>query len=115
MVKVDLYISNTAPNVKRGAAWLKPVSGGCALYVLDNGWKPLKLVDDGGTPTESDDTTQDLIGSVQDESSANTINGAKAYAEAIGTELVGDPTDAASNMTLYGLKAYVDEQIAGLG
>ena len=118
MKKIDLYISNSAPSVSNGAAWLKPVNGGFALYILDNGWKPLKLVNDGGTPSEGDDTVEDpkteLIGSVQYEPTANTINGAKAYADAVGTELVGDPTDAASNMTLYGLKAYVDAQIAGL-
>ena len=117
MKKIDLYISINAPSVKNSAAWLKPVNGGFALYVLDGGWKPLKLVDDKGTHSEGDDTVEDvkteLIGSVQDEASANTINGAKAYATSVGAELVGDATDASSNMTLYGIKKYIDEQLAG--
>ena len=119
MKKIDLYIGSSAPSVNKGAAWLKPVAGGFVLYVLDNGWKPLKLVDDKGTNSEEDDTVEDvkteLIGSVQDEASANTINGAKAYATSVGAELVGDATDVSSNMTLYGLKKYVDEQIESLG
>ena len=119
MKKVDLYIGSSAPSVNNGAAWLKPVNGGFALYILDGGWKPLKLVDDKNTPSEGDDTVEntkvELIGSVQDEATANTINGAKAYANSVGAELIGDPTDAATNMTLYGLKAYVDGQIASLG
>ena len=119
MKKVDLYISNSAPSVSNGAVWLKPVGGGFALYVLDNGWKPLKLVDDKNTPSEGNDTVEDakaeLIGSAQDTASANTINGAKAYATSVGAELVGDATDASSNMTLYGIKNYIDEQIEALG
>ena len=119
MKKIDLYISNSAPSVNKGAAWLKPVDGGFALYVLDNGCKSLKLVDDKNTPSEGADTVEDtkaeLIGSAQDEASANTINGAKAYATSVGAELVGDATDASSNMTLYGIKNYIDEQIAALG
>lgn len=118
MKKIDLYISNNVPAVSNGAAWLKPVNGGYALYVLDNGWKPLKLVDDKNTPSVGDDTVKntkaELIGSVQDEASANTINGAKAYATSVGAELVGDATDASSNMTLYGIKNYIDEQIAAI-
>lgn len=119
MKKIDLYIGSNAPSVNNGAAWLRPVNGGFALYVLDNGWKPLKLVDDKNTPSEGDDTVEDvkteLIGGAQDEASANTINGAKAYATSVGAELVGDATDASSNMTLYGIKKYIDEQIEALG
>lgn len=119
MKKIDLYIGSSAPLVNNGAAWLKPMNGGFALYVLDNGWKPLKLVDDKNTPSEGDDTVEDakaeLIGSVQDEASADTINGAKAYATSVGAELVGDATDASSNMTLHGIKKYIDEQIEALG
>lgn len=89
---------------------------GFVLYLLMNGaWTPLKLADTKNTASLADDVIQDLVGSVQDDGSANTINGAKAYAEAIGTELVGDPTDAATNMTLYGLKNYIDAQIEALG
>ena len=115
MKKVDLYIGSSAPSVNKGAAWLKPVGGGFALYILDGGWKPLVLVNDNNTPSEGDDTVQDLIGSAEDGASANTINGAKAYATSVGAELVGDATDASTNMTLYGIKKYIDEQIEGLG
>ena len=122
MKKLDVYISSDAPGV-RNALWLQPVSGGFVLRLLENGaWKSLKMVDDNGTISLSDDTAEsvediktELIGSVQDASSANTVNGAKAYAGAVGAELLGDPTDAATNMTLYGLKAYIDAQIADLG
>ena len=114
MTKVDLYISKDAPNVRGGAAWLKPVDGGFALYVLENGWKPLRLVDDKGTLDEKDDITQDLIGSVQDKRTANTINGAKAYAKDAAEAVVGKASDKSSAKTIYGLKAYIDEQIAGL-
>ena len=117
MKKIDLYISNREPKVSSSAAWLKPVNGGVVLYVMDGGWKPLKLVDDKGTSSEGDDTVEDvkieLIGSMQDEASANTINGAKAYATSVGAELVGDATDASSNMTLYGIKKFIVEQLAG--
>ena len=107
--------SKTAPNL-RDALWLKPVDGGFAAYVLEGGtWVPQKPMDDNNTASEGDDVVQDLIGSVQDSSSANTINGAKAYAQAVGSELVGDPSDAETNMTLHGLKNYIDSQIQALG
>ena len=72
---------------------------------------PLKLVDDNGTSKTSDDAALDVdgiisavVGSVQDESSADTINGAKAYtASVIGTE-----DDTAEDLTLYGLKKAID-------
>ena len=115
MKKIDLYISRNAPLVHNGAAWLKPVEGGFALYILDNGWKPLVLVNDNNTPSEGDDTVQDLIGSIEDTKTANTINGAKAYAKDAADAVVGTASDTSADMTLNGLKAYVDEQIAGLG
>lgn len=115
MKKIDLYISSSAPIVNKGAAWLKPVDGGFALYILDNGWKPLVLVNDNNTPSEGDDTVQDLIGSVQDEKTANTINGAKAYAKDAADAVVGTSSDTSADLTLNGLKAYIDEQIASLG
>lgn len=115
MLRLNVIISGEAPSV-RNSLWLKPVDGGFTIYALFNRkWQPLKIVDDGGTSKVNDDVVQDLIGSVQDESSANTINGAKAYAAACCTELVGDATDATSNMTLYGLKNYIDAQIEALG
>lgn len=110
MKKIDLYISNNAPSVKKGAAWLKPVEGGVVLYVLNGGWKPLKLVDDKNTQSEGDDTVQNLIGSVQDAKTANTINGAKAYAKDAADAVLGTASDTSADMTLYGLKAYIDSK-----
>lgn len=115
MKKVDLYIGSSAPSVNKGAAWLKPVGGGFALYILDGGWKPLVLVNDNNTPSEGDDTIQDLIGSTDDAKTANTINGAKAYARDAANAVVGTDSDTPDDMTLKGLKAYVDAQIEGLG
>lgn len=110
MKKIDLYISNNAPSVKEGAAWLKPVEGGFVLYVLNGGWKPLKLVDDKNTQSEGDDTVQNLIGSVRDAKTANTINGAKAYAKDAADAVLGTASDTSADMTLYGLKAYIDSK-----
>lgn len=70
MVKVDLYISNEAPNVKNSCAWLKPVNGGYVLYVLDNGWKPLNLVED---------KLSAVVGTASDSSEDMTLYGLKAY------------------------------------
>ena len=115
MKKLTTILSNTAPNV-RDALWLKPVSGGFTLYALFNGcWQPLKLVDDNSTPSDGDDTVQDLIGSTEDAKTADTINGAKAFAQDQAEALKGTSSDESTDMTLYGLKAYIDEQIAGLG
>lgn len=116
MKKVGLYISRTAPHVGVGSVWLKPVSGGYALYILGDGWKPLKLIDDNGTSSEADDTIAEtaseikteLIGSVQDEGTENTINGAKAYANGKASDIIGTPDDTDEDLTLYGLKAYID-------
>ena len=117
MKKVDLYISSSAPSVNSGAAWLKPIDGGYTLYVLDNGWKPLKLINDANTP-EGNSSLKNiktaLIGSVQDESTANTINGAKAYAKNVKETITGKNSDVSSDLTLKGLKAYIDEKIAKL-
>ena len=122
MNRVLTIASDTIPKVKN-CLWLKPVSGGFALYFVGNGaCTPLNLVDTNGTSDVQDDIAKsvsglknDLIGSVQDEASSNTINGAKAYATAVGSELVGDATDETTSMTLYGLKNYIDAQIQGLG
>lgn len=104
-MKLNLYISKEAPNVRGAAAWLKPVSGGFAMYALFNGkWQPLKLVDDNGTVKPGDDTTIDT--SAFEEAGA---------ADAVKAEVVGTSSDASTDMTLYGLKAYVDEQIEALG
>lgn len=116
MKKVNLYISRTAPHVGLGSVWLKPVSGGYALYILEDGWKPIKLIDDKGTSSEADDTIAEtaseikteLIGSVQDEGTENTINGAKAYANSKASDIIGTSSDTGEDLTLYGLKAYID-------
>lgn len=88
MKKIDLYFSNEAPNVKSNAAWLKPVSGGCALYVLDGGWKPLKVVDGDSAASKGNDVVAAIVGS---------------------------DDDTSSDMTLNGLKKYIDEQVEALG
>lgn len=104
MLKLDLYISKEAPSA-RNAAWLKPVSGGFALYALFNGkWQSLKLVDDNGTVKPGDDTPIDTLAFEQ-----------AGAAEAVQEAITGTATDTSSDMTLYGLKAYVDEQIEALG
>jgi hypothetical protein len=113
MKKVDAYISKNAPG--KAGIWLQPVDGGYVLRVFDGGWKNLKLIDEGATSQLNDDKVQDLIGSVQDDRSANTINGAKATANYFAGQVLGTDGDTSSDMTLYGLKAYIDEQIAGLG
>lgn len=91
---LKVALSNEAPNMK-DVLWLKPVSGGFALYALDGSWKPLKLVDDNNTAKISDDTVAEATSAVK-------------------SELLGTSADAATEMTLYGVKAYVDAQIAGL-
>ena len=113
-MKFDLVFSNNAPN-QRNVVWAKLVDGGFALYLLDGGmWKPLKLVDDKGTEDEKDDTVQNLIGSVQDKKSANTINGAKAFAKDATQKIIGTKSDEASDLTLYGLRAYIDKKASSL-
>lgn len=114
MKKVNAYISKEAPSGV-GGIWFQPVDGGYVLRVFDGGWKNLKLVDEGATSQLNDDKVQDLIGSVQDEKTANTINGAKAYTDSAVNDVIGTKQDTSSDMTLNGLKAYIDEQIAGLG
>ena len=123
MVILKVVVSKEAPNVKN-ALWLKPVSGGFGLYALFNGrWQPFKLMDDNGTISEGDDTIaettaaakEELIGSVQDAKTANTINGAKAYAKDAADAVIGTSSDTSTDLTLNGLKAYIDAQIAALG
>lgn len=115
MRKLNVYISKEAPDA-RDALWLKPTAEGIVLYALYGGkWNPLKLVADQDTDKVNDDTIQNLVGSVQDKKSANTINGAKAYAKDAMSSLLGKDTDASTDFTLYGLKAYIDAQIEALG
>lgn len=92
--------------------WAKPVEGGFALYMLQNGvMTPLKVVDDGGTSSIADDVVQDLVGSVEDTKTDNTINGAKAYADDVKGTITGTAEDTAEDLTLYGLKAYIDSKV----
>ena len=112
MQKIETYISNDAPAVK-GGLWLRPMEGGFVLYALYGGkWQPLKLADDKGTEDEKDDAIQNLVGSVQDKKTANTINGAKAYAKSAAKTVLGSVRDTSADMTLYGLKAYIDEKLS---
>jgi len=124
MQKIDLYISNEAPNVKGGAAWLKPVGGGFTLYVLDNGWKPVQLVDDKGTASEGDDIPIDTKNKADKVKSATNGNLAALNSNGNLTDSgkkasdfapMGTDGDASTEMSLYGLKAYIDEQIEALG
>jgi hypothetical protein len=114
MKKIDLYISNTAPNVRGAAAWLKPTKGGCELVIIDGGEKPLVVSNNKQDTNIIDSVKNDMIGSVKDKKSANTINGAKAYANDVKKAVVGTPSDTSSDLTLNGLKAYINEQIASV-
>ena len=115
------YVEKEQPQVSEGL-WLKKVSGGYSLYLIEGGTAvPLKLVDDNSTVTPADDVVEEgtgalkteIVGSVQDEGTADTINGAKAYADSVGEAVVGTAEDTAEDMTLYGLKAYIDSQLGG--
>lgn len=55
-----------------------------------------------------------VLGTDQDAASANTVYGAKAYADAKKADVIGESTDAASANTIYGAKAYADAAIAAL-
>ena len=57
----NVFISDVQPAVKDGL-WLKAVDGGVSVYLIEAGSvKPLKLVDDMGTPTPDDDKKKDII------------------------------------------------------
>lgn len=113
MKEYRLIFSSREPNVKN-CVWAKPIEGGFALYMLQNGvMTPLKVIDDKDTSSIADDVIQDLVGSVEDVSTANTINGAKAYAKDATDALLGTASDEKTDMTLYGLKAYIDDALAG--
>jgi len=112
MIRIkNTFISDLQPAINDGL-WLKVVDGGVTLYLIEGGTpKPLKLVDDNSTAKTSDDTVQDLVGSVEDEKTANTINGAKAYADDVKDTVTGTAEDTADDLTLYGLKAYIDSKV----
>ena len=124
-------LSSHEPVVRDSALWLKPVPGGFSLYVLDGGWKPLRLVDDKSSVLLADDsyhkpTDFDKAGSAASaESSAKSY--AKSYADGLSSNydpagsavdvqnaLLGTADDSPSSLTLFGLKAYIDSQIAAL-
>ena len=111
MKEYKLIFSSREPNT-RNCVWAKPVTGGFALYMLQDGiMTPLKVMDDKGTSSMADDAVQELVGSVTDEKTANTINGAKAYAEDVKDTVTGTAEDTAADLTLYGLKAYIDSKV----
>ena len=110
------FILSTQEPAVRDCVWCKPVEGGFALYMLQAGvMTPLKVMDDKSTANIVDDAVQDLVGSVQDEKTANTINGAKAYADDVKDTVTGTADDTKDDLTLYGLKAYIDDKVTNLG
>lgn len=41
--------------------WARPVEGGITFYLFNNGrWQPVKIMNDMGTPSISDDTVSDI-------------------------------------------------------
>ncbi len=101
MFTVKTYVSERKPSVQSGL-WLKPVEGGVEGYVISgNCLLPLKLI---GGQAES----KDYVGSVKDDKSANTINGAKTYAKEMVSSVIGTSGDTENDLTLHGIKAYVD-------
>ena len=112
MITIKTVISREMPAIQSGL-WLKPVEGGFAAYLIDGGIvSTLKLVDDKGTEDTKDDVVHDIIGSVQDEKTENTINGAKAYARDLSKTIKGSPNDSSSELTLYGLRSMVKEAMS---
>lgn len=55
-----------------------------------------------------------VLGESTDAATANTVYGAKAYADAKKADVIGESTDAASANTIYGAKAYANAAIAAL-
>ena len=52
-----------------------------------------------------------VLGESTDAATANTVYGAKAYADAKKAEVIGESTDAASANTIYGAKKYADSLV----
>lgn len=102
--------SENPPSV-RDALWIKPVQDGFEAYILNGGkWVPQKIGNE--VPAlNTEGLKAEIVGSVKDKKSANTINGAKKYAEDVMEAVVGKASDTSADMTLHGLKAYVDEQM----
>ncbi len=113
MKQYKIVFSSGIPSM-RDAIWAKPEGNGFTLSLLDGGvWKPLKLNEDN-VPVPKEDITTKVIGSVQDKKSANTINGAKAFAKDVRDKIIGSSRDSATDLTLYGLKAYIDSKLSKL-
>lgn len=109
MFNIKTFISKEKPAVPSGL-WLKPVDGGFVAYLIEGGTeKPLKIEAEDSLKMTKDSS---LVGSVQDDSTANTINGAKAYAKDLRNELLGNPGDEPSDLTLYGLRSYIEDKTA---
>ena len=119
----------------RDVLWLRPVGDAFALYVLDGGWKALKLVDNNSTSSTSDDTvieSKNKADKVKSATNGNlaalnsngnlTDSGKKASdfdaagaASAAKSSLLGTAGDSKDAMTLYGLKAYIDDALENIG
>lgn len=107
MISVKTFISTIKPAVA-DCLWVKPTSNGFELILIEAGQeKQLKIAN-----AKSENNEKNLIGSVQDEKNANTINGAKAYAKDLKNALVGNPGDTAVDLTLYGLRTLIEERTA---
>lgn len=50
-----IVFSRTEPPY-RDVIWAKPIEDGFAFYLFDGRWKPMKVVNDQGTPSTDDDT-----------------------------------------------------------
>ena len=50
----DIVFSPTEPP-QSDVIWAKPIGTGFALYLFDGIWKPMKIVNDKGTPSTDDD------------------------------------------------------------
>ena len=62
MIKIkNTFVSDVQPPVQDGL-WLKVEDGGVSLYLIEGGMpKALKVVDDQGTPTPTDDKKKEII------------------------------------------------------
>lgn len=115
MIFTKIELSPTMPSY-RNVLWLKPVDGGVTMLVPGNGgWDPLITINNNGTVNIVDDIIKTIVGKAGDKKTADTVNGAKAYAKDMADAVVGKASDKSSAKTIYGLKAYIDEQIASLG
>lgn len=62
MRKYDLIVSQNAPNSIKNTVWAKPLpGGGFTLYIGDNGWQPLKTMDDMDTLNSLIDDVKNTI------------------------------------------------------